>query len=97
MIIVFGSINLDLVTKTPRLPIPGETLRGYEFFTAAGGKGANQAVAAARLGISTKLVGRLGGDDFGQQLHRSLQATGVDTEGILVDAATSFWHCGNYG
>jgi len=89
MIIVFGSINLDLVTKTPRLPIAGETLQGYEFFTAPGGKGANQAVAAARLGISTKLVGRLGDDDFGQQLSRSLQATGVDIEGIVVDAATS--------
>ncbi|NER22992.1 MAG: ribokinase [Symploca sp. SIO1C2] len=89
MIIVFGSINLDLVTKTPRLPIAGETLQGYEFFTAPGGKGANQAVAAARLGISTKLVGRLGDDDFGQQLSRSLQATGVDIEGIVVDGATS--------
>ncbi|NET58150.1 MAG: ribokinase [Symploca sp. SIO2E6] len=89
MIIVFGSINLDLVTKTPRLPIPGETLRGYEFFTAGGGKGANQAVAAAQLGISTKLVGRLGDDDFGRQLHHSLQATGVDTEGIVVDTASS--------
>ncbi|NES23232.1 MAG: ribokinase, partial [Symploca sp. SIO3E6] len=50
---------------------------------------ANQAVAAARLGISTKLVGRLGDDDFGQQLRHSLQATGVDIEGIVVDAATS--------
>ncbi|NEP62257.1 MAG: ribokinase [Symploca sp. SIO2G7] len=89
MIIVFGSINLDLVTKTPRLPIAGETLQGSEFFTAAGGKGANQAVAAAKLGISTKLVGRLGDDNFGQQLRRSLQATGVDIEGIVVDAATS--------
>jgi len=89
MIIVFGSINLDLVTKTPRLPIPGETLRGYEFFTAAGGKGANQAVAAARLGISTTLVGRLGDDEFGHQLRLSLQATGVDTKAILVDPTTS--------
>ena len=89
MIIVFGSINLDLVTKTPRLPVAGETLRGYEFFTAAGGKGANQAVAAARLGIPTKLVGRLGNDNFGHQLRRSLQATGVDTEEILVDTETS--------
>ena len=89
MIIVFGSINLDLVTKTPRLPVAGETLRGYEFFTAAGGKGANQAVAAARLGIPTKLVGRLGDDNFGHQLRRSLQATGVDTEEILVDTEIS--------
>jgi ribokinase len=88
-IIVFGSINMDLVTKTPRLPIAGETLQGHEFFTAAGGKGANQAVAAARLGIATHLVGRLGNDDFGRQLLADLQATGVHTDGILVDEATS--------
>jgi len=88
-IIVFGSINMDLVTKTPRLPIAGETLQGYEFFTAAGGKGANQAVAAARLGISTHLVGRLGNDDFGRQLLAGLQVAGVHTEGVLVDETTS--------
>lgn len=88
-VIVFGSINMDLVTKTPRLPIAGETLRGYEFFTAAGGKGANQAVAAARLGISTHLVGRLGNDDFGRQLLAGLQAAGVHTEGVLLDETTS--------
>lgn len=88
-IIVFGSINMDLVTKTPRLPMRGETLQGYEFFTTAGGKGANQAVAAARLGISTHLVGRLGNDDFGRQLLAGLQATGVHTEGVLVDETTS--------
>ena len=88
-IIVFGSINMDLVTKTPRLPVAGETLTGYEFFTAGGGKGANQAVAAARLGISTQIVGRLGNDDFGRQLLRHLQAAGVHTDGVLVDEATS--------
>ena len=88
-IIVFGSINMDLVTKTPRLPIAGETLQGYEFFTAPGGKGANQAVAAARLGIPTYLVGRLGDDEFGRQLQRSLQEGGVNTDGVLVDQAAS--------
>ncbi|MBD2018133.1 ribokinase [Microcoleus sp. FACHB-53] len=88
-IIVFGSINMDLVTKTPRLPVAGETLIGYEFFTAGGGKGANQAVAAARLGISTQMVGRLGNDDFGRQLLRHLQAAGVQTDGVLVDETTS--------
>lgn len=88
-IIVFGSINMDLVTKTPRLPVAGETLTGYEFFTAGGGKGANQAVAAARLGISTQIVGRLGNDDFGRQLLRHLQAAGVQTDGVLVDETTS--------
>lgn len=88
-VIVFGSINMDLVTKTPRLPVPGETLRGYEFFTAAGGKGANQAVAVARLGIPTHLVGRIGGDEFGHQLLAGLQAAGVRTEGVWVDEQIS--------
>lgn len=88
-IIVFGSINLDLVTKTPRLPIAGETLQGSEFFTAAGGKGANQAVAAARLGATTHLVGRLGDDQFGRQLLSGLRAEGIETAGILVDAGAT--------
>lgn len=88
-IIVFGSINMDLVTKTPRLPVAGETLTGHEFFTAGGGKGANQAVAAARLGISTQIVGRLGNDDFGRQLLRHLQTAGVQTDGVWVDEATN--------
>ncbi|MCA1993225.1 MAG: ribokinase [Coleofasciculus sp. S288] len=88
-VIVFGSINMDLVTRTPRLPVAGETLQGTEFFTASGGKGANQAVAAARLGIPTQLVGRLGGDDFGRQLLAGLQASGVQIDGVLVDEATS--------
>lgn len=88
-VIVFGSINMDLVTKTPRLPAAGETLQGYEFFTAAGGKGANQAVAAARLGISTHIVGRLGDDDFGRRLLSSLQVAGVHTNDVFIDEATS--------
>ncbi len=67
----------------------GETLQGYEFFTAPGGKGANQAVAAARLGIPTQIVGRLGDDEFGRQLQRSLQESGVNTDRILVDQAAS--------
>ena len=49
-VVIFGSINMDLVVRTPRLPAPGETLIGHTFFTASGGKGANQAVACARLG-----------------------------------------------
>jgi ribokinase len=88
-IIVFGSINMDLVAKTPRLPVAGETLKGYEFFTTAGGKGANQAVAASRLGIPTHMVGRVGNDDFGRQLLAGLQAAGVQTDAVLVDEATS--------
>ncbi|GAB4300844.1 MAG: ribokinase [Oscillatoriaceae cyanobacterium] len=88
-IIVFGSINMDLVAKSPRLPRPGETVSGSEFFTAPGGKGANQAVAAARLGVPTFMVGRVGGDSFGQELQASLQAAGVNTEGVLVEDSTS--------
>ena len=80
---------MDLVTRTPRLPVAGETLQGYEFFTAPGGKGANQAVAAARLGISTQIVGRLGDDDFGRQLLAGLQGADVQTDGILVDESAS--------
>ena len=88
-VIVFGSINMDLVAKAPRLPLPGETLVGHDFFTAPGGKGANQAVALARLGGSTQIVGRVGGDRFGSELLSSLQTSGVQTDNVLVDKATT--------
>lgn len=84
-IIIFGSINIDLITTTPRLPMPGETINGDKFFTAGGGKGANQAVAVSRLGIPTKIVGRVGNDSFGEQLLASLQAANVDTTAVVVD------------
>lgn len=87
-IIVFGSINLDLIAKTPRLPLPGETLLGHNFLTAGGGKGANQAVAASRLGIITHLIGRVGGDNFGQELLTNLQFYGLNTDNILIDQTT---------
>ena len=84
-IIVFGSLNMDLVAQVPRLPQPGETLLGTSFATVPGGKGANQAVAAARLGASTTMVGRVGDDSFGPLLCDSLQAAGVNT-GLVVAA-----------
>lgn len=84
-IIVFGSINIDLVATVPRLPIAGETLLGNDFFQAAGGKGANQAVASARLGIPTEIVGRVGADNFGAELINNLQASGVQTHNIFID------------
>jgi ribokinase len=83
-VVVFGSINLDLVVKAPRLPASGETLTGDTFFTAGGGKGANQAVASARLGVPTRMIGRVGDDTFGTGLIDSLKGYGVDTDGVLV-------------
>lgn len=84
-IVVFGSINMDLVVRTPRFARPGETLTGHTFYTSPGGKGANQAVAAARLGAPTWMIGRVGGDMFGDALLVSLQASGVHTDAVLKD------------
>lgn len=86
-VIVFGSINMDLVVKTPRLPIGGETLLGRDFFTAPGGKGANQAVAIAQLNIPTTIVGRVGSDAYGNSLLASLQSYGVSTDYVLIDTS----------
>lgn len=86
--IVFGSINMDLVSRTPHLPVPGETLTGHSFETVPGGKGANQAVAVARLGVSTEMVGRVGGDSFGQDLLQGLKANGVGCDRVLIDEST---------
>ncbi|HET6430904.1 ribokinase [Dyella sp.] len=77
-IVVVGSINMDLVTLAPRFPAPGETLLGNRFLTVPGGKGANQAVAAARLGAEVALVGAVGADAFGQQLRDGLRSEGID-------------------
>jgi len=79
-IVVVGSINMDLVTLAPHFPGRGETLLGSRFLTAHGGKGANQAVAAARLGAEVAMVGALGCDAFGDQLH-----AGLAREGIALD------------
>ncbi len=87
-VIVFGSLNMDLVARTPRLPQAGETILGSQFFTTPGGKGANQAVALAKLGVLTQMVGRVGGDSFGQELLAALQTVGVDTRAIAVDTNT---------
>ncbi len=85
MIYSFGSLNMDLVGQAPRLPLPGETLLGTQFTTVPGGKGANQAVAAARLGVPTTMIGRVGNDSFGHSLINSLNAAGVSAEAIGVD------------
>lgn len=81
-VVVVGSINMDLVTLAPRFAAPGETLLGQRFLTVHGGKGANQAVAAARLGAEVALVGALGDDAFGGQLHAGLALEGVSLEHV---------------
>lgn len=81
-IVVVGSLNLDLVVRVPRHPRPGETVLGGDVARHAGGKGANQAVAAARLGRSVAMVGRIGDDDAGATLVRSLEADGVDVSAV---------------
>jgi ribokinase len=88
-IIVFGSINIDLVATAPRLPIAGETLLGNDFFKSPGGKGANQAVALTKLGISTEIVGRVGTQSFSQELIDYLQTTGVKTDNVFLDETVS--------
>ena len=83
-IIVLGSLNMDIAALGPRLPQPGETLMGSHFHTAPGGKGANQAYAAAKLGGagSTAMLGRVGDDDFGRQMIANLIAVGCSAEGV---------------
>ena len=84
-IVVLGGINIDLIALTPRLPEPGETVPGDDFYTTPGGKGGNQAVAAARLGAQVSMVGRVGGDIFGPGLLDDLRKDGVDVSGVAVD------------
>ncbi|MGN6481254.1 ribokinase [Luteibacter sp.] len=81
-IVVVGSINMDLVTLAPRFAGPGETITGDRFLTIPGGKGANQAVAAARLGAQVAMVGSVGDDAFGQSLYDGLKAEGVDVSHV---------------
>lgn len=84
-VVVFGSLNVDFRFGVPRLPFRGETVGGAEFAVLCGGKGANQAVAVARLGAPVALVGRVGGDYEGRQLIDVLMQNGVDTSGVFID------------
>ena len=88
-IVVVGSINMDLVTRVTRLPRPGQTVVGRELQRIPGGKGANQAVAAARLSARCSMIGRVGDDGFGVQLIDSLRSYGVDTAGVRISSDTS--------
>ena len=83
-VLVVGSINMDLVVETGHFPAPGETLLGQRFSTFAGGKGANQAVAAQRLGAQVTLIGCVGDDGFGRQLVDQLTAEGINTRHVRV-------------
>lgn len=82
MIVVIGSINLDMITPVDRLPGPGETVRGGAFATAAGGKGANQALAAARAGAKVRMVGAVGRDGFAGEALALLKEAGVDLSAV---------------
>jgi ribokinase len=84
-IVVVGSLNMDLVVEVPAIPLPGETVLGKKFGTFPGGKGANQAVAAARLGAQVSMIGRVGKDGFGDQLLASMRADGIDVTHVGRD------------
>lgn len=85
-IIVVGSINTDMVIRTPRLPRPGETVLGGKFMMNAGGKGANQAVAVFRLGADLTFIAKVGNDVFGRQTLEQFMQTGISTEYISASS-----------
>ena len=85
-IVVLGSANVDLVVRQPRRAEPGETMFGTSFQTGPGGKGLNQAVAAARAGGDVAFIGAIGDDAFGAQLSEVLDAERIDTRGLRVTA-----------
>lgn len=82
-LVVLGSANTDLVVRVPRLPSPGETVTGGQFEICPGGKGANQAVAAARAGAKVTFIGSVGADDFGKTMVAGLRRDGIDTRLVL--------------
>ncbi len=88
-IVVLGSSNTDLVVRAPRIPGRGETVLGREYVMVSGGKGANQAVAAARLGADVAFVGRIGRDAFGDRALDALRAERIDVCGVVRDDAAS--------
>ena len=88
-ILVVGSLNADLVVRTPRFPQPGETISGEDLQVIPGGKGANQAVTAARLGSNVSMLGRVGKDNFGNFLLNNLKQNSVDTQLVQHDDAST--------
>ena len=83
-VVVVGSINIDLVARAERIPLPGETVLSSDFQMHPGGKGANQAVAVARLGYPVHMIGSIGSDAFGENLRTQLAKSGVDTSGVRI-------------
>lgn len=88
-ILVIGSLNADLVVRAPRFPLPGETISGEDLKILPGGKGANQAVAAARQGASVAMLGRVGKDSFGPFLLDNLKSDSVDITNVLTDESAT--------
>ena len=88
-IVVVGSVNMDLVVRTETIPTPGQTVRGRNFATLPGGKGANQAIAAAHCGAQVSMIARVGNDDFGERLLLGLNSHHVNTESVMVSEAIS--------
>ncbi len=83
-VLVVGSVNMDLVVRAAHMPAPGETVLGKSFVTSPGGKGANQAVAAAKLGAHARMIARVGDDVFGGQLLDALKRHGVDCSDVMI-------------
>ncbi|HUN04405.1 MAG TPA: PfkB family carbohydrate kinase, partial [Niabella sp.] len=88
MIVIIGSTNMDMVVKANHIPVSGETILGGKFLMNPGGKGANQAVATARLGGNTAFISKVGSDVFGKQSVQLFNNEGIDTSGILSDNTT---------
>ena len=83
-IVVIGSLNMDLVGCASRIPVVGETITGHTYLSEPGGKGANQAYAAAKLGGRVAILGRVGSDDFGRQMRSNLESDGCDVRALLA-------------
>ncbi len=88
-IVVVGSLNMDVVAVAPRIPVAGETIIGSKYFTEPGGKGANQAYAAAKLGGSVAMLGRIGDDEFGRRMRDNLAEVGCDISGLKIAGGAS--------
>lgn len=88
-VVVAGSLNMDVVAIAPRIPAAGETILGSKFFTSPGGKGANQAYAAAKLGGSVAMVGRVGADEFGREMRANLERVGCDVASVRIAPGAS--------